>query len=52
MEVDLATALDLERTLISKMATAAEMQAARDEASANSSTYANIFSKPDAAKAD
>jgi enoyl-CoA hydratase/carnithine racemase len=48
LEVDLATALELERTLIAKMATPAEMQAARDEAAQRSSTYANIFSKPDA----
>jgi enoyl-CoA hydratase/carnithine racemase len=48
LEVDLATALELERTLIAKMATPAEMQEAREEAAARSSTYANIFSKPDA----
>ena len=51
LDVDLATALELERTLISRMATPAEMQAARDEAAQRSATYANIFSKPDA-KAD
>lgn len=50
LEVDLQTALDLERILISKMATPAEMQQARDEASATDATYANIFSKPDTAK--
>jgi enoyl-CoA hydratase/carnithine racemase len=49
LEVDLATALELERALIARMATPEEMQQARDEAAARSSTYANIFSKPDAA---
>jgi len=52
LDVDLATALELERTMIARMATPAEMQEARDEAAARSSTYANIFAKPDAAKAD
>lgn len=48
LEVDLATALELERAMIARMATPEEMQQARDEAAARSSTYANIFSKPDA----
>jgi len=48
LEVDLATALELERSLINRMGTSEEMQQARDEAAARSSTYANIFSKPDA----
>jgi enoyl-CoA hydratase/carnithine racemase len=48
LEVDLASALELERSLINRMATPQEMQEARDEAAARSSTYANIFSKPDA----
>jgi enoyl-CoA hydratase len=48
LEVDLPTALELERSLINRMGTPAEMQQARDEAAARSSTYANIFSKPDA----
>lgn len=47
LDLDLATALELERILIARMATPEEMQAARDEAAARSSTYANIFSKPD-----
>lgn len=51
LEIDLATALELERTLIAKMATAEEMQAARDEAASRSSTYANIFSKEEPTKA-
>jgi enoyl-CoA hydratase/carnithine racemase len=51
LDLDLASALDFERTLISKMATPEEAQAAREEAAARSSTYANIFAKPDA-KAD
>jgi enoyl-CoA hydratase/carnithine racemase len=50
LEVDLATALDLERSLISRMATPEEMQQARDEAAARSSTYANIFARPDEKK--
>jgi hypothetical protein len=48
LDLDLASALEFERTLIARMATPQEMQAARDEAAAHSSTYANIFSKPDA----
>ena len=48
LDVDLATALELERTLIARMATPQEMAEAREEAAARSSTYANIFSKPDA----
>ncbi|HEX4740234.1 MAG TPA: enoyl-CoA hydratase/isomerase family protein [Caulobacteraceae bacterium] len=48
LDLDLASALEIERTLIARMATPAEMQAAREEASARSSTYANIFAKPDA----
>lgn len=50
LEVDLATALELERSLINRMGTPEEMQQARDEAAARSSTYANIFSKPDEKK--
>jgi methylglutaconyl-CoA hydratase len=45
LDLDLATALQFEQTLIARMATPEEMQAARDEAAARSSTYANIFSK-------
>ncbi|WP_337188124.1 enoyl-CoA hydratase/isomerase family protein [Phenylobacterium sp.] len=45
LEVDLATALEFERTLIGKMATAEERAQARDEAAERSATYANIFSK-------
>jgi enoyl-CoA hydratase/carnithine racemase len=48
LDLDLASALEFERTLIARMATPQEAQAARDEAAARSSTYANIFSKPDA----
>ncbi|WP_293675876.1 enoyl-CoA hydratase/isomerase family protein [uncultured Phenylobacterium sp.] len=48
LEVDLGTALAMERALISRMGSPEEMQQARDEAAARSSTYANIFSKPDA----
>lgn len=47
LEIDLATALELELVLVSKMATPEEMQAARDEAAGRSATYANIFSKED-----
>jgi enoyl-CoA hydratase/carnithine racemase len=47
LDLDLASALEFERTLIARMASPQEMQAARDEASARSATYANIFSKPD-----
>ncbi|MFT3852500.1 MAG: enoyl-CoA hydratase/isomerase family protein [Ilumatobacteraceae bacterium] len=49
LEVDLHTALDLERRLIAGMATPDQMAAARAEAAERMSTYANIFSKPDAA---
>jgi enoyl-CoA hydratase/carnithine racemase len=45
LEIDLASALELELALVSKMATPEEMQAARDEAAGRSATYANIFSK-------
>jgi enoyl-CoA hydratase/carnithine racemase len=45
LEIDLASALELEQVLISKMATPEEMQAARDEAASGNATYANIFSK-------
>jgi enoyl-CoA hydratase/carnithine racemase len=45
LEIDLASALELEQVLISKMATPEEMQAARDEAASRNATYANIFSK-------
>jgi len=48
LEVDLPTALELERSLINRMSTPEEMRQAREEAAARSSTYANIFSKPDA----
>jgi enoyl-CoA hydratase/carnithine racemase len=47
LQIDLASALELERSLISRMATPEEMQEARNEASERSSTYANIFAKPD-----
>ncbi|MBO1361696.1 enoyl-CoA hydratase/isomerase family protein [Acetobacter sacchari] len=45
LEVGLDTALAFEKAMIAKMATPEEMQAARDEAAARSTTYANIFSK-------
>jgi enoyl-CoA hydratase/carnithine racemase len=48
LDLDMASALEIERTLISKMATPEEAQAAREEAAARSATYANIFAKPDA----
>lgn len=47
LEVDLATALEMERSYIAGMGTPEERQQARDEAAARSATYANIFSKPD-----
>lgn len=47
LEVDLATALEFERTLIAKMATPEERQQAREEAAERSATYANIFANPD-----
>jgi len=47
LQIDLASALELERSLISRMATPEEMQEARQEASERSATYANIFAKPD-----
>ena len=50
MEMDLHTALILERRLIAGMGSPEEKAAARDEAAANMSTYANIFSKPDEAE--
>jgi enoyl-CoA hydratase/carnithine racemase len=45
LQIDLASALELERSLISRMATPEEMAEARREAAERSSTYANIFSK-------
>ena len=45
LDHDLAAALRMEVDLVSKMATPEERQAARDEAAANSATYAGIFSK-------
>jgi len=50
LDVDLATALDFERAVISRMGTPEEIQQAQDEAASRSSTYANIFSKPDPKK--
>ena len=47
LEQNLATSLRMEVDLVSKMATPEERQAARDEAAANSSTYAGIFGKKD-----
>jgi enoyl-CoA hydratase len=52
LQIDLASALELERLLIHRMATPEEMQEARREASERSSTYANIFAKPDQKDSD
>ena len=47
LQVDLASALELERSIINRMGSPEEIQEARREAAERSSTYANIFSKPD-----
>ncbi|WP_044592021.1 enoyl-CoA hydratase/isomerase family protein [Bradyrhizobium sp. LTSPM299] len=47
LQIDLASALELERSLINRMGSPEEIQEARREASEKSATYANIFSKPD-----
>jgi hypothetical protein len=49
LEVDLRTAMDVERRMIADMGSREEKAAARDDAAARMSTYANIFSKPDVA---
>lgn len=45
LEVSLDKALELEKSMIARMATREEAQAARDEAASRSATYANIFAK-------
>ena len=47
LDQTLATSLRMEVDLVSKMGTPEERQAARDEAAAQSSTYAGIFGKKD-----
>ena len=48
VELDLRSAMDLERRLIANMGTPEEIAAAREDAASRMSTYANIFSKRDA----
>lgn len=48
LELDLRSAMDLERRLIANMGTPDEIAAAREDAASRMSTYANIFSKRDA----
>jgi enoyl-CoA hydratase len=50
MKMDLEPALKLEHRIIAKMASPKERQEAVQKAMATQATYANIFSKPDAAK--
>jgi enoyl-CoA hydratase/carnithine racemase len=47
LELDLKSAMDLERRLIANMGTPDEIAAAREDAARRMSTYANIFSKKD-----